>query len=65
MFAFSCLFLFLFYFIHSIYCTSMETAVRKATRLDYNPPKQKHLQSKRLHWVATETVQLIGLISVN
>lgn len=24
----------------------METAVRKATRLDYNPPKQKHLQSK-------------------
>jgi hypothetical protein len=23
----------------------METAVRKATRLDYNPPKQKHLQS--------------------
>lgn len=25
----------------------METAVRKATRLDYNPPKQKHLQSKK------------------
>ncbi|GAN09543.1 ENTH-domain-containing protein [Mucor ambiguus] len=23
----------------------METAVRKATRLDYNPPKQKHLQT--------------------
>lgn len=27
----------------------METAVRKATRLDYNPPKQKHLSSMYLH----------------
>lgn len=24
----------------------METAVRKATRLEYRPPKEKHLQSK-------------------
>ncbi|SAM08845.1 hypothetical protein [Absidia glauca] len=27
----------------------METAVRKATRLDYNPPKQKHLSGKTSH----------------
>ena len=26
----------------------METAVRKATRLEYRPPKEKHLLSKAL-----------------
>lgn len=25
----------------------METAIRKGTRLDYNPPKQKHLSGKK------------------
>jgi hypothetical protein len=31
----------------------MEVAVRKATRLEYIPPKQKHLQSNRIITLST------------
>lgn len=43
------LFLFLFLSLSLllfIMSTIMDTAVRKATRLDYQPPKVKHLTSK-------------------
>lgn len=37
----------------------MDTAVRKATRLDYQPPKVKHLTSKQPFTLTTPPIALI------
>lgn len=52
------------FFSATINAQSMETAVRKATRLEYQPSKRKHLQSRVRSVISGKSVLTIMCVCI-